>query len=135
MRLDKLIEGQFKTSKKQTKRLFLSRQVLVDGKIVTQENKNVDSDLHDIQVAGEKLSTNEHYFLMNKPKGVVTANSDPQFKTFLDLLEESDRFEGIASAGRLDRDTQGLLFLTTNGQLVYELSQDQKKVKKSMKFK
>ena len=86
-------------------------------------------------MAGEKLSTNEHYFLMNKPKGVVTANSDPQFKTFLDLLEESDRFEGIASAGRLDRDTQGLLFLTTNGQLVYELSQDQKKVKKSMKFK
>ncbi|HIY56884.1 MAG TPA: pseudouridine synthase [Candidatus Tetragenococcus pullicola] len=130
MRLDKLIEAQFKTSKKQTKRLFLSQQVLVDGKMITQENKNVDSDLHDIQVARKKLYTHEHYFLMNKPKGVVTAKSDPKFQTFLDLMDKEDRFEELTSAGRLDRDTEGLLFLTTNGQLVYELSQNKKKVKK-----
>lgn len=130
MRLDKLIEQELKTSRKATKQLLLTGQVCVDGQVTRQANKNVDSQIHMIQVAEKKLVTTESYFLMNKPQGVVTANHDEKWLTFIDLLAPKDRLAGLASAGRLDRDTEGLLFLTTNGQLLYELAQDKKSVPK-----
>ena len=59
VRLDKLIEEQLQTTRKNQKRLFLTGQVTVDGKIERQENRNVDSRLHRIEVAGSQLFTAE----------------------------------------------------------------------------
>lgn len=130
MRLDKLIEKELKTSRKEMKRLFVTGKVKVDGKIERIEARNVDSRLHHIEVNGRTLSTSEAYYLLNKPQGVVTANHDRQHQTVLDLLSTNDRKEKLASVGRLDRDTEGLVFLTTNGQLAYELLHPVKKVTK-----
>ncbi len=130
VRLDKLIEERLQTTRKNQKRLFLTGQVIVDGKIERQENRNVDSQLNRIEVAGRQLVTAECYFLVFKPRGVVTANKDAIHETFLDLLREKDRTEGLYSVGRLDRDTEGLLLVTTNGQLGYELLQPAGKVSK-----
>ena len=130
MRLDKLIEARLQTTRKAQKRLFLTGQVKVDGKIEHQENRNVDSQLHKIEVAGRQLFTDERYFLVFKPRGVVTANQDAKHKTVMDLLSAEDRSQGLYSVGRLDRDTEGLLLVTTNGQLGYELLQPAGKVSK-----
>lgn len=130
MRLDKLIEKQLQTSRKQMKRLFLSGKVRVDGQIELRENRNVDSKLHEIEVSGERLVTEEHYFLMNKPAGIVTANHDHQHQTVLDLLAPADRVPGIYSVGRLDRDTTGLVLLTNNGPLGFDLLHPTRKVSK-----
>lgn len=130
MRLDKLIEARLKTTRKAQKRLFLTGQVKVDGEIERQENRNVDSQLHKIEVAGRQLFTEERYFLVFKPRGVVTANQDAKHKTVMDLLTAEDRAYGLYSVGRLDRDTEGLLLVTTNGQLGYELLQPAGKVSK-----
>lgn len=130
MRLDKLIEARLQTTRKAQKRLFLTGQVKVDGKIERQENRNVDSQLHKIEVAGRQLFTDERYFLVFKPRGVVTANQDAKHKTVMDLLSAEDRSQGLYSVGRLDRDTEGLLLVTTNGQLGYELLQPTGKVSK-----
>lgn len=130
MRLDKLIETNLKTSRKQMKRLFLMGKVKVDGKVIYQENRNVDSTLHVIEVDKKSLSTNEVYYLLNKPQGVVTANQD-QLSTVFDLLKPEDWREDLTAVGRLDRDTEGLLLLTSNGQLSYELLQPKKKVTKT----
>ncbi|KAF1300951.1 MULTISPECIES: 16S rRNA pseudouridine(516) synthase [Enterococcus] len=130
MRLDKLIEKELKTSRKEMKRLFLLGKVSVDGQIQRREARNVDSDLHQILVDGKSLATDEAYYLVNKPQGIVTANQDAQHQTVLDLLAEADRREKLAAVGRLDRDTEGLVFLTTNGQLAYELLHPVKKVTK-----
>lgn len=130
MRLDKLIETNLKTSRKQMKRLFLMGKVKVDGEVIYQENRNVDSTLHVIEVDKKSLSTNEVYYLLNKPQGVVTANQD-QLSTVFDLLKPEDWREDLTAVGRLDRDTEGLLLLTSNGQLSYELLQPKKKVTKT----
>lgn len=130
MRLDKLIETNLKTSRKQMKRLFLMGKVKVDGEVIYQENRNVDSTLHVIEVDGKRLSTNEVYYLLNKPQGVVTANQD-QLPTVFDILKSEDWRADLTAVGRLDRDTEGLLLLTSNGQLSYELLQPKKKVTKT----
>lgn len=130
MRLDKLIETQLKTSRKQMKRLFLTGQVVVDGVCERRENRNVDSRLHQISVAGKPLFTEEAYYLMNKPAGVVTANHDSEHQTVMDLLRPEDFREALYAVGRLDRDTKGLVLLTDNGQLGYELLHPTKKVAK-----
>lgn len=129
MRLDKLIEQQLQTSRKQMKRLFLMGKVQIDGETVYQENKNVDSSIHTIRVDGQTLLTEDRYYLLNKPSGVVTANQD-QLPTVFDQLRIEDRRADLSAVGRLDRDTEGLLLLTSNGQLGYDLLQPKKKVTK-----
>lgn len=130
VRLDKLIEARLQTNRKAQKRLFLTGQVKVDGKVERQENRNVDSRLHKIEVAGKGLETGENYFLLHKPKGVVCANRDSEHETVLDLIAPVDRKKGLYTVGRLDRDTEGLLLVTDNGQLGYELLQPNRKVAK-----
>lgn len=130
MRLDKLIEEQLHTPRKAMKRLFQTGHVLVNGKIERRGERNVDSDLHDITVQGKQLKTHESYFLLHKPKGVVTANHDDRHQTVIDCLAANDRVADLYAVGRLDRDTQGLVLLTSNGQLGYALMHPQKKVTK-----
>ena len=73
-------------------------------------------------MAGQKLLTaKESYFLLNKPAGVVSACSDANFQTVLDLLREEDRVDGLFPIGRLDRDTEGLVLLTNNGPLGFRM--------------
>lgn len=129
MRLDKLIEANLQTSRKEMKRLFLTGEVLVDGQKERNEGRNVDSVLHEVTIKGQRLTTAEQYYLLNKPAGVVTANQDKVHQTVLDCLTDIDTSE-LASVGRLDRDTEGLVFLTSNGQLAYELLHPEKKVTK-----
>ena len=128
MRLDKLIEEQLQTSRKEMKRLFLRGKVRVDGQVTLNESQNVDSQLHRIEVDGHMLLTKERYYLLAKPKGVVTAKRDAQHQTVFDLLRKEPMVEQLAPVGRLDRDTEGLLLMTSNGQLVYDLLHPTKKV-------
>lgn len=131
MRLDKLIEAELKTSRKEMKRLFLSRKVLVDSQIEMNPQRNVDSNLHTISVAGRGLTTDHVYYLLNKPAGVVTAKKDAKFQTATELVAAVERPVNLYPVGRLDRDTTGLLLLTDNGQLGYDLLQPDSKVSKT----
>ena len=89
MRLDKLIEEKLETTRKEMKRLFALKQVMIDGTVEFRQNRNVDSLLHRIEVAGEHLETNESYYLLNKPKKVVLLYLYPVFP--LDRAAENDR--------------------------------------------
>lgn len=131
MRIDKLIETTFCTSRTGTKRILNSRQVRIDGKAEMNGRRNVDSNLHHIEIKGRKnIQTSHVYYLLNKPAGYVTAVKDRSRQTVIDLLEEKDRTAGLYPAGRLDRDTEGLVFLTDNGQLGYAMMQAKFKVAK-----
>lgn len=131
MRLDKVIEQQLKTTRKEMKRLFLMKKVFIDGSVERNPQRNVDSQLHDIQVDGQSVQTTHVYYLLNKPAGVVTAKKDDQFQTATELIAEKERPENLYPVGRLDRDTTGLLLLTDNGQLGYDLLQPGAKVEKT----
>ncbi|MGV3083322.1 16S rRNA pseudouridine(516) synthase [Enterococcus dispar] len=130
MRLDKLIEETLHTSRKEMKRLFSKGQVTVDGIKENQQNRNVDSNIHHISAAGIELFTNEVYYLLDKPIGAVTANSDLKYQTVFDCLALKDNQPNLYAVGRLDRDTSGFLLLTSNGQLGYDLLHPVKKVAK-----
>lgn len=130
MRLDKLIEEALHTSRKEMKRLFLSGQVTIDGTKERHQNRNVDSQIHKIMVGNQRLFTDEVYYLLDKPAGVVTANSDLNHQTVFDCLKKADRYPDLYAVGRLDRNTSGFLLLTNNGPLGYDLLHPEKKVAK-----
>lgn len=132
MRLDKLLLAEGYGSRKTIKRLIVSKQVQVDQKIVLQENLNVDPDLQEIRVGERILKNHRHvYYVLNKPKGVVTAVTDKKNQTVMDLIAPADRRGGLFPVGRLDKDTEGLLLLTDNGQLAYQLIMPNKQVTKT----
>ncbi|MGM0214042.1 16S rRNA pseudouridine(516) synthase [Enterococcus sp. AZ109] len=131
MRLDKLIETRLQTTRKEMKRLFLMKRVRIDDIVEMNPQRNVDSQLHQIVVDGQQLFTEHVYYLLNKPRGAVTAKQDARCQTVLELIEEADRRKELYPVGRLDRDTTGLLLLTDNGQLGYDLLQPKQKVHKT----
>ena len=131
MRLDKVIEENLKTTRKEMKRLFLMRKVHVDGLVEMNQQRNVDSRLHQIEVDGKMLQTKHVYYLLNKPAGVVTAKKDSKLKTVTELVLPEERPAELYPVGRLDRDTTGLLLLTDNGRLGYELLRPDSKVNKT----
>lgn len=131
MRLDKLLEEQGYGPKKTMKRLFQQKKVTVDGVVMHREGVNVDPALHRIAVEGKEVTGDGHtYYMLYKPQGVVTAVSDSRRQTVIDLLSPADRTPRLHPVGRLDRDTEGLLLLTDNGQLGYQLVIPEKKVPK-----
>lgn len=122
MRLDKLLGQAGFGSRNQVKKLIRSRQVSVDGQIVTKDNVIVDSGLQSIFVGKERVCLKESsYYLLYKPSELVSAVRDSEHKTVIDLISEKDRVEGLYPIGRLDRDTEGLLIITNNGPLGYRM--------------
>ncbi|MEI5994580.1 16S rRNA pseudouridine(516) synthase [Candidatus Enterococcus mansonii] len=131
MRLDKLLEQEKLGSRRKVKALIRSKQVSIDGVICMDESQNVDAALQEISVGKQKIKQKTHvYYMLNKPQGVVTAVKDRDHQTVIDLIERQDQRPGLYPIGRLDRDTEGLLLITDNGQLGYQLLQPHKKVGK-----
>jgi 16S rRNA pseudouridine516 synthase len=129
MRLDKLLEQENFGSKRHVKALIRSKQVCIDGKIVLDESQSVEPAIQEILVNGQRLQEPLHvYYMLNKPQGVVTAVRDAAHTTVIDLIAPKDQRKNLYPVGRLDRDTEGLLLLTDNGQLGYQLLLPQKKV-------
>ena len=121
MRLDVLL-AQAHISRKKMKQALLKKKILVDNCPARKLSQNVDTGLQTITIKKQPIFTNSHqYFMMNKPPGVVTANSDRKHQTVLDLIRPEDFNEHLYSVGRLDRDTSGLLLITDNGPLGFQL--------------
>lgn len=132
MRIDNLLFEAGCGGRNHIKKLLKSKQVTVDGQVVTKPSLIVDSHLQTICVSGRKIETAPMvYYLLNKPAGVVTACSDKEHQTVLDLLAKEDRREGIYPVGRLDRDTEGLVLLTNNGPLGFRMLHPKQHVSKT----
>ena len=121
MRLEHLLMKHFDISRKQMKKLISSGEVLIDSTPATHVSNNVDPQLQVITVQGIRIEDNsQKYYLLNKPKGLISATTDAQLPTVIDLFHY-ENVEGLYPIGRLDRDTEGLLIITNNGPLGYRL--------------
>ena len=121
MRLERLLMKHFDLSRKQMKKLISSGEVLIDSIPATHVSNNVDPQIQVITIQGSQIEDNsQKYYLLNKPKGVITATTDSQLPTVIDLFN-NENVEGLYPIGRLDRDTEGLLIITNNGPLGYRL--------------
>ena len=126
MRLDKfLCETGFGT-RSQVKELLKKGQVTVNGVAKIDEHKD------QITCQGKIASYEKYvYYMLHKPAGVVSATEDKREKTVLDLLKSEDRRDGIFPVGRLDKDTEGFLLLTDDGDLAHRLLSPRKHVDKT----
>ncbi len=131
MRLDNLL-AQEKISLKAMKQALLKNEILVDGLPATSLAQNVDTGLQELIFQDRKIQGYEHIYLMlHKPNGVVTASKDKELPTVMDLLPQHLQSNQLYAIGRLDRDTTGLLLLTDNGPLGFQLLHPQYHVDKT----
>lgn len=121
-RLDKVIANRGAASRREVKTLVRQGRVLVDGIPAAAADIKVDAAAAVITVDGVALESERHvYLLLHKPAGVLTATEDKRQPTVLDLIPQEMRRRDLAPVGRLDKDTEGLLLLTDDGELTHRL--------------
>lgn len=131
-RLDKILAGTGRWSRREVKDLVRSGRVSVNGRPArAPEEKYARAGL-DLRVDGQGVSGEKFVYLMlHKPAGLVSATEDPRQRTVLELLPEHLRRVGLFPAGRLDKDTEGLLLLTNDGALAHALLAPRRHVDKT----
>ena len=135
MRLDRLL-AQEKVSRKAMKQALLKKEILVDDCPASSLAQNVDTGLQKLVFQGRQIQGYEHnYLMLHKPNGVVTASKDKKLPTVMDLLPKNIQSDQLYAIGRLDRDTTGLLLLTDNGPLGFQLLHPQYHVDKTYQVK
>lgn len=119
-RLNKYIADSGLTSRRKAEELITQGRVTVNNKTITKLAFEVDPNRDDVFVDGERIHPAEHvYYLMNKPKGVVTTTDDEKKrKTVVDLINSKQK---IFPVGRLDYNTTGVLILTNDGDFAQKL--------------
>ena len=114
------------------KQALLKGEILVDGCPARSLAQNIDTGLQELLFQGRIIQGYEHsYLMLHKPAGVVTANKDKELPTVMDLLPPDIQSDKLYAVGRLDRDTTGLLLLTDNGPLGFQLLHPQYHIDKT----
>ena len=120
MRLNKIIADAGITSRRGADELIADGRVTVDGRPIRELGAKIDPDNHEVAVDGEtiKRSLTKSYLVLHKPKGVLSTMNDPEGRPsladFIDL-----RKERLFHVGRLDKDSEGLILLTNDGDLTF----------------
>lgn len=131
MRLDKFLVENGLGSRSQVKDVLKKGLVLVNGRAEKSPKTQINETADEVVVSGQKLTYEKFvYYLLNKPKGYISATEDERHKTVLDLLDETARQKEVFPVGRLDIDTHGLLLLTNNGKLAHAMLSPKKHVEK-----
>ncbi len=130
-RLDKFISTQTSYSRKDIKRLARSGDITVNGEIVKKTELKINPETDVVRVCGEEIEYKQYvYYMMNKPKGVLSASNDRNATTVIDILPDEFRRKTLFPAGRLDKDTTGLLIITDDGDFAHRMLSPSKKVYK-----
>ena len=122
IRLDRLIASQMGgVSRADVKKMCLKKRIGVNGKLARRSNAHVDTD-DEILLDGQRVEYKKHvYIMLNKPQGVVCSTKEGDSVTVLDLVPEKLRRKGLFPAGRLDKDTEGFVLLTDDGELSHKI--------------
>ena len=130
IRLDKYLADMGLGTRSQIKKEIRSGQVVVNGISICRPEVKIDTGQDKVIFHGEPVTYEEYeYFMLNKPAGVISAASDRQETTVIDLIKDRKR-DNLFPVGRLDKDTEGLLIITNNGELAHRLLSPKKHVDK-----
>lgn len=131
-RLDKFLCDSGAGTRSQVKQLLKAGRVTVDGKTEKDPGRKIDPAANAVQLDGSAMGGYaRRVVMMNKPMGYVTATEDAKEKTVMDLLPEQMRYWDLKPIGRLDKQTEGLLLLTNDGELLHRLISPKKEVPKA----
>ena len=131
MRLDKYLTNRGIGSRSQVKALIKSKKVFVNNVLENKPERHIDENNDIVSLDGVNLEYNKfYYYMLNKPPGVLTAVKDNNYKTVMDIMDVTPK-EGLFPVGRLDKDTEGLLLITNDGELSHNLLSPKKHVNKT----
>ncbi|WP_066195088.1 MULTISPECIES: pseudouridine synthase [Gracilibacillus] len=131
MRLDKFLSNMGQGSRKDIKALAKKKQITVNQQVVKKTDIHIDPEQDQVCVSDQLIAYKPTIYLMlNKPAGYLSATEDIQQSTVLDLIRSQDKILEPFPVGRLDKDTEGLLLLTNDGQLAHDLLSPKKHVEK-----
>lgn len=131
IRLDKYLADMGIGTRQEVKRYIRKGQVTVNGDFVSAPETKIREGEDEVRVAGKEVGyVSYEYYMLYKPSGVVSATEDPRDRTVIDLIREQKR-KGLFPVGRLDKDTEGLLLITNDGQLAHRLLSPKKHVDKT----
>lgn len=121
-RLDKLVCSQGTLTRSEAGRAIRCGRVTVDGKVCRQGALKLDPAAHTVAVDGKELGYAKFvYWMLNKPAGILCVSRDPKVPTVVDLLPAQHRRKGLFPAGRLDKDTHGLVLITDDGDFAHRM--------------
>lgn len=121
-RLDKILSGTGRWSRREVKGLVRQGRVLLDGHPASAADVKIAPENVCIEVDGERIIYSAFtYVMLHKPAGVLSAVEDCRQKTVMDLLPQELQRQNLSPVGRLDKDTEGLLLLSNDGALIHRL--------------
>ena len=130
MRLDKFISTTTTLSRAEAKKI-IKKGILINDILIKSSDYKVDENNDIVIVNGSRLVYQKYvYIMMNKPQNVISATEDMIDKTVVDILKDKDRIHKVFPVGRLDKDTEGLMLLTNDGELAHKLISPKKYVEK-----
>ena len=130
MRLDKYLAEMRVGTRQEVKKQIRQGKVTVNGTVVKAADTKIDETCDEVTIGGRNISyVSYEYYMLNKPAGVVSATEDRRDTTVIDLIKEKKR-KDLFPVGRLDKDTEGLLLITNDGELAHRLLSPKKHVDK-----
>lgn len=131
-RLDKILSNMGYGSRKEVKKYIKDGFVQVNENVILNNEYKVNPYEESIYFKGEEVIYKKYiYIMMNKPQGLVSSTDDPYTETVIDLLDDEYLIYKPFPAGRLDKDTEGLMFITNDGKLTHELLSPKKGINKT----
>ena len=121
MRLDKYLAEMGVGTRQEVKKQIRQGKAAVNGTVVKAADTKIDETSDEVTISGRNISyVSYEYYMLNKPAGVVSATEDRRDTTVIDLIKEKKR-KDLFPVGRLDKDTEGLLLITNDGDLAHRL--------------
>lgn len=130
-RIDKVLANQTGYSRKEIKELIRKKRVMLNNEIVTKSDIKINPDIDKIKIDNKEIQVQKYvYLILNKPKGYISATEDRDTPTVLDLVPEEYMHRNLFPAGRLDKDTTGLMIITDDGVFAHNILSPSKHVTK-----
>ena len=131
MRVDKMIGNSNLDTRKNIKKNAKKGGLVINGHIVKDSSTQVDPKVDQVFYMGEFVDYFENiYIMMNKPAGVLSSTDDKE-RTVIDLLDEFYQGLNLSIAGRLDKDTRGLILLSTDGKFIHKVTSPNSNIEKT----
>jgi len=131
-RIDKIISEQTYYTRSEIKKLISQKKIYVNEKLVLKAEEKYDESDINIVIGGKVIEVKKQvYLLLNKPKGYVSTTENGEGKTVLDLVPEKYKNRNLFPAGRLDKDTTGLMLITDDGDFAHNILAPRKHVRKT----
>ncbi len=130
-RLDKFLSTQTTLSRRDATAAVRRGRITVNGTVVRDAAAKIDPDTATVTLDGQAVGYRRHvYIMLNKPAGILCVSRDPHARTVVDLVDEQWRQRGLFPAGRLDKDTTGMVLLTDDGDYAHRMLAPKKHVPK-----